>query len=149
MNNRSLSLLLILSVLTLAACSSDNNSDGDCLSVTPNEDYVLSGTATLTDFVPASKTYTVRNNCDEDIALSIDEDVRWLDVEIAGSGSEQGVLVAGGTITVAIEVRYGTDNPQRLDQLDPGSYDAEILFEDESNDETVTRDVDLTVLANS
>jgi len=74
--------------------------------------------------------------------------VRWPDLEIDAFGAiESGVLSAGATIDVVAEVRYGNDNPQHLDQLAPGSYEAESYFEDATNDSRVLRAVDPTVNA--
>ena len=139
-------LLVSLCVLFFASC--DSSSDESCLTVTPSENYVLSGTAMTTNFTPASKTYTVSNTCGTDIMLAVVEEVRWLDVEIdafGGGGNESGTLSADTSIDVVIEVRYGTDNAERLDQLDPGSYNADLRFEDDTNNEDVSLMVNLTV----
>lgn len=148
MTSRFLPLVALLCPLLLVSC--DSSSDEDCLSVTPNDDYILSGAAFSMNFAPASKTYTVRNTCGSDITLSVEEEVRWLDVEIdafGGGGAESGPLAAGGSVSVAIEVRYGADNPERLDQLAAGSYTAELRFVDETNDGLAVRSVELTVSA--
>lgn len=148
MMSRILSFLAISCMLLLIGC--DSSDDISCLTVTPVEDYILSGTSFTTDFSPASKTYTVTNTCDDDVLLSVQEDVRWLDVEIAafgGGGNEAGMLDPDTSVEVVIEVRYGTDNPERLDQLESGTYEAEIDFSDESNTNSVIRDVNLTVNA--
>lgn len=100
------------------------------------------------DFTPAAKTFTVRNTCDIDVMLSVEEDVRWLDVEIdafGGGDLEAGMLSAAGSVEVVIEVRYGSDNIQRLDQLEAGSYSAELRFVDETNTTQVDRLVTATV----
>ena len=139
-------LLLIGASLLLFSC--DSNSDEDCLTVTPNENYVLSGTAQTTDFTPATKTYTVSNTCDSDVMLSVEEDVRWLDVDIpafGGGGNEAGTLNADTSIEVTVEVRYGSDNPERLDQLAAGTYQADLRFLDTTNNGAIIRSVDLTV----
>ncbi|MFK7847692.1 MAG: hypothetical protein AB8G77_20535, partial [Rhodothermales bacterium] len=133
-----------LVILLLVSC--DSNSDESCLTVTPDETYTLSGTAMTTDFTPAVKTYAVRNTCTLDVMLSVEEDVRWLDVEIDAFGdNEAGTLSAGVSIDVDIEVRYGSDNIQRLDQLEAGSYSAELRFVDETNTTQVDRLVTATV----
>ena len=102
-----------------------------------------------TTFTPDAKTYAVRNKCSEDVRLSVEEDVRWLDVEIDAFGGEDefGTLSANSSVDVVIEVRYGDDNPQRLDQLASGTYTAELHFDDDTNDKRVVRSVDLTVNA--
>ena len=138
--------LTLLCALTLFGC--DSNNGDSCLTVTPNEDYFIAGTAATTTFSPASKTYTVSNMCDEEVLLSVEEDVRWLDVDIeafGGGSNEAGLLNPGTSVDVLIEVRYGTDNPERLDQLPAGLYEADVNFEDESNRSSVTRKVNLTV----
>ena len=139
-------LFAIVAVVTFAAC--DSGGSGElCLSVTPNESYTLSGAATTMNFAPATKTYTVQNTCGSQLTLSVEEDVRWLDVEIDAFGSsESGSLGAGASIDVDVEVVYGDDNSERLDQLAAGSYSAEIRFEDDTNGSSVTRSVNLTVL---
>lgn len=146
---RSLLIFAALGILFLVSCGTNATSGGTCLAVTPDEPYVLSGTAMTTAFAPNAKTYVVRNTCSEDVRLSVEEDVRWLDVEIDAFGGvdEFGILSAGTSIDVVIEVRYGDDNPQRLDQLAPGTYEAELRFDDDTNDKRVVRSVDLTVNA--
>ena len=146
MTSFSISLLAALSVLILVGC--DSASDESCLNVTPNESYALSGTAMTMDFSPDAKTYTVRNTCDTGVMLSVVEDVRWLDVEIetfGGGGNESGMLNTDTSISVVIEVRYGSDNLQRLDQLTPGTYVAELRFEDNTNNTQIVYSVDLTI----
>lgn len=147
MVSRSL-ILTLVGALLLVSCGS-NTSDKLCLTVTPNEAYRLSGTSMTTNFVPAAKTYTVRNSCSQDVQLSVEEEVRWLDVEIDAFGGvdEFGILSANASIDVVIEVRYGSDNPQRLNQLEAGSYQAELRFDDDTNGERVVRSVNLTVNA--
>lgn len=143
---RSLGYAALAAFVLLVGC--DSASDEDCLEVTPDEAYVLSGTAMTTNFAPASKRYTVRNSCSSDVDLSVEEDARWLDVDIAGAGgAESGVLRGGGSINVDVGVVYGSDNPERLDQLAAGSYTAELRFVDETNDSEVVRSVQLTVNA--
>ena len=143
--------LLIFAALAvfgpLVGCDSNSDSDEDCLEVTPGDAYVLSGTAMTTNFAPASKTYTVRNTCSDSVDLSIEEDERWLDVDIVGFSSESGELSGGGTISVELGVVYGMDNPERLDQLEAGSYASDVRFVDESNDKEIVRSVQLTVNA--
>lgn len=148
MMSRPLLVFAAFGALVLAGCNPGTTPGDACLEVTPNERYALSGTATTMDFTPNAKTYAVRNSCDEDVALSVEEDVRWLDVEIAAFGTaESGVLAAGSSVDVVVEVRYGNDNPQRLDQLAPGSYRADLRFVDDTNDGSVVRSVELTVNA--
>ena len=80
--------------------------------------------------------------------LSVEEDVRWLDVEIeafGGGGMESGTPNGNTSIDVDIEVRYGTDNPQRLNQLEADTYQAQLRFKDETNNTQITRLVDLVV----
>ncbi len=144
----SFSRFMFAGLLTTMLIGCDSNSDEACLEVTPTEAYVLAGTAMSTSFSPDAKVYQVRNSCGEDIVLSVEEDVRWLDVEIdafAGGTEESGALAAGARIDVRVEVRYGSDTPERLDQLDAGSYEAELRFVDETNGAHITRSVDLTV----
>lgn len=140
-------ILVVLSAFTLVRC--DSGDAASCLSVTPDESYVLAGAAQSTAFVPDSKTYTVRNTCSSEVDLVVEEDERWLDVEIAAFGgvAESGPLAGGASLAVVLEVRYGTDTPERLNQLAPGAYQAEIRFEDTTNDTRVVRDVELTVTA--
>ena len=147
MTPRSLSLFTLLSILILTGC--DSNSDESCLTVTPDDRYTISGTAQTTTFTPETKTYSVRNTCTEDVMLSVEEDVRWLDVEIPAFGEidESGMLGAGTSIDVDIEVRYGSDNAERLNQLAAGTYGTDLRFEDDTNGDTVTRLVELTVNA--
>lgn len=143
---RTLGWAALAAFVLLVGC--DSASDEDCLEVTPDEAFVLSGTAMTMNFAPATKTYTVRNSCDSDVDLSIEEGERWLDVNIAGAGgAESGVLSGGGSINVSVEVVYGSDSPERLDQLAEGSYDSEVHFVDETNDSEVVRSVQLTVNA--
>lgn len=137
-------LLTALTVFLTASC--DSNAEDSCLTVTPDEAYTLSGTAQTTNFLPATKTYTVRNTCDSNLMLSVEEEVRWLDVEIDSYGdAEAGPLAAGANLEVRIEVRYGTDNSERLDQLAPGTYGADLRFRDTSNNTEVVQAVNLTV----
>lgn len=148
MMSRPLLVFAAFGTLVLAGCNPGAPPGDACLVVAPNEPYALSGTAMTMDFTPDAKTYTVRNSCDEDVTLSVEEDVRWLDVEIAAFGTaESGVLEAGSSVDVVVEVRYGNDNPQRLDQLAPGSYQADLRFVDDTNDGSVARSVELTVNA--
>ena len=149
MNIRLSCFLVFLSMFFLSSCDS-NTSNESCLTVTPNESYTIAGSALSQDFTPAVKTYTVRNTCDTDVMISVEEDVRWLDVDIdafGGGGNEAGLLASGITIDVDVEVRYGSDNPQRLDQLDPGMYETELSFIDETNNAQTIRPVNLTVAA--
>ncbi len=140
--------LLCCTVLLLSSCDS-NNSEDSCLNVAPDENYVLSGVTMTTNFTPEVKSYMVQNTCAEDILFAVDENVRWLDVEIDefGGVEESGTLAAGATIQVDIEVRYGSDDPARLNQLAPGIYRTEIRFNDTGNDTRVTQVADLTVTA--
>lgn len=139
--------LIIFAILILAGCDSDGNGD-ICITVTPATDYNLTGTAGSTDFTPASMSYQVTNNCSGSIELAVDEAVRWLDVDIAafgGGSNESGMVTAGQTIEVVIEPVYGADNPERLDQLAPGSYGADVDFNDNTSDSGVTRGVSAAV----
>ncbi len=140
-------ILSALALVLLARC--DGGEDGAlCITVSPEEGYALSGTAGTSSFAPASMTYTVQNICSEDIELSVEENVRWLDVDIAafgGGSSESGTVTAGQSISVIIEVRYGTDDPERLNLLAEGAYSTDVTFEDDTNDDRVTREVNLTV----
>lgn len=139
-----LTIFTAFSSLALFGC--DSNNTNNCLSVSPNEAYTITGNAGTMNFAPASKTFTVRNICDYDIILAVDEDERWLDVEIdAYDPAERGPLAASATVSVRIEVRYGSDNPERLDQLSAGDYDTDIRFIGESDNGELFRQVDLTV----
>ena len=149
MTSRVCTALATLSVVAFAGCDSDGSSGDLCLAVTPNETYTVSGEAMSLTFTPAAKTYAVRNTCSEEVMLVVSEDKRWLDVEIAAFGGvdESGAIAAGASIDVDIELRYGSDDPDRLNQLAPGSYSASIHFDDDTNDTRVTRSVELTVNA--
>lgn len=137
----------LVACLFLIGCDMSDD-DANCLTVTPNESFVISGTAATTNFTPASKTYVLRNTCDMDVTVSVEEDVRWLDVEIdAFEPEEFGVVNASTSINVEIEVRYGSDNPERLDQLAAGTYTADLRFVGESDAGRVDRTVQLTVNA--
>lgn len=146
MNLRFLTLNVFLCALLFVSCDTNNDEDS-CLTVTPDENYELSGETMTTAFTPASKTYTVSNTCSEDVLFSVEENVRWLDVEIEAFGGvdESGTLEAGATINVDIEVRYGGDDIQRLNQLPPGIYRTELRFNDDGNDTRITHIADLTV----
>jgi len=139
--------IFILGAFAFAGCDSDGSSGNSCLAVTPDEAYAVSGAARSQSFTPVAKTYAVRNTCSEDVMLVVTEDKRWLDVEIAAFGGvdESGLLRAGTSIDVDIELRYGSDDPNRLNQLAPGSYSASIHFDDDTNDTRVTRSVELVV----
>lgn len=131
-------------LIVLLACTSDN--DGGCLDVTPDDEFAPAGRALTTNFSPDSISYTVENTCDLPVEFAVGEEMRWLDVEIDELGdAETGTLQSDATIEVVIEVRYGDDDPERLNLLAPGSYPAEVRFEDLTNDTTITRSVDLTV----
>jgi len=128
------------------ALGCSGSADEGCLSIDPSEAFVIEGSVHSIDFAPESKSYTVTNDCDTAVEIDIDDNVRWLDVEIEAFGDEEGGTVAADdTVEVVIEVRYGTDDPSRLDQLAAGKYDGEIIFEDETNSTTVIRTADLTV----
>ncbi len=146
MNPRFLSFITLFCMLLLVGCDS-NESPDSCLTVTPDENYELSGETMTTNFTPASKTYTVSNTCSEDILFSVEENARWLDVEIDAFGgvAESGTLAAGSTIEVDIEVRYGTDDISRLNQLPPGNFRTELRFNDEANDTRISLIADLVV----
>lgn len=144
--SRSCSYLVLAVTFTLFVGCDSGGESNNCLTVTPDESYTLAGTAMTTSFAPNSKTYVVRNNCDTSVMLSVEEDVRWLDVEIDAFGTaESGVLTASASVEVRVEVRYGSDNPERLDQLSPGSYTAVLRFVGESDSGLVDRTVQLTV----
>lgn len=146
MNPRFFSVLTLFCMLLLVGCDS-NESEDSCLTVTPDENFELSGETMTTNFTPEVKTYSVTNTCSEDILFSAEENVRWLDVEIEAFGGveESGTLAAGATLAVDIEVRYGSDDPSRLNQLAPGNYRTELRFNDEANDTRVTLLANLVV----
>lgn len=132
-------------MLFLSACGSSSGGS-TCFSITPDETYIISGTAMTQAFSPDSKTYTVRNTCSADADLSVEEDVRWLDIEIAAFGADEfGTVPASGSVAVVIEVRYGSDLPDRLDQLPAGAYQTPVDFVDETNGGSTSRSVNLTV----
>lgn len=128
------------------ALSCSGSADEGCLVVDPSDTFLIEGNAHTTDFAPDSKAYVVINDCDAAVEIAVDDDVRWLDVEIEAFGDEEGgTLGAGASVEVVIEVRYGADNPTRLDQLAAGAYDAQIIFEDKTNSTAVIRTADVTV----
>lgn len=134
-------------VIAFGLVRCDLGDASSCLIVSPDESFVLSGTAMSTSFTPESRSYSVRNTCREQVELSVEEDVRWLDVEIAAFGGvdEFGPLAAGESVSVDIEIRYGLDDAERLDQLSPGEYEVEIRFVDDTNETEVIRGVELMV----
>lgn len=114
--------------------------------VEPGDDFLIEGNAHTRGFAPESKSYMVTNDCDAAVEIAVDDDVRWLDVEIDAFGDEEaGTIGAGASVEVVIEVRYGADNPERLDQLPAGQYEGQVLFEDESNSTSVIRTAAVTV----
>ncbi len=146
MISRFVFLLVVFAMVCFAGC--DSSFEEDCLMVSPQEDFSISGRSMTMNFTPESKTYAVTNSCSEDIVLSVEEEVRWLDVDIAafgGGGNERGSLIAGTTIDVVVEVRYGSDDPERLNQLAAGNYRADLRFDDVTNDNRILRSVDVTV----
>lgn len=145
MHKRLIIPVVASTILLLSACDS-NNEGSSCFEVTPNESYNISGAQGTTTFTPASKAYTVRNNCSDSAELSVEEDVRWLDVDIAAFGdNEFGTVQASSSVIVIVEVRYGSDLPDRLDQLPGGTYQTPVEFIDDTNDGSTSRSVNLTV----